>query len=70
MTKIDWLAAGVLLIPSNVGLGNDQERWHRICNFFHPYLFVTIPAKILSINGKRGKSRLPLVINCLGQPKY
>jgi hypothetical protein len=26
MTKVDWLAAGVFLIPSSVGLVNDQKK--------------------------------------------
>jgi hypothetical protein len=36
MTKVDYLVARLLLIPSSVGLVNDQKRWHRICNVFQP----------------------------------
>jgi hypothetical protein len=31
MGKVDWLAAGVFLMPSSVELVNDQKRWCRIC---------------------------------------
>ncbi len=31
MIKVQWLAAGVLEIPSSVGLVNGQLRWRRNC---------------------------------------
>ncbi len=34
--KVDWLAAGVSLVPSSERLVNDQKRWRRICNVFQP----------------------------------
>jgi hypothetical protein len=33
MIKVVWLADGVLLIPSNVGLVNDQICRYRVCKF-------------------------------------
>jgi hypothetical protein len=36
MAKFDRLAAGGLLIPSNVGFVNAQKYWHRIANSFKP----------------------------------
>jgi hypothetical protein len=33
MLKVDWLAAGVLLIPSNEGSVNDQKSWLEYATF-------------------------------------